>query len=101
MKTNHTPGPWYMATCNGKPSYDRIFGDSGIDVCQMLDIWEDPFPNYKANAKLIAAAPDLLEACMMAMQDTIMLLDETAEFTPENLKSTIEALSNAIKKATE
>ncbi len=49
MTSNHTPGPWY-ATDNGRdpPFVTDAHGD------EILASWE--------NARLIAAAPDLLDA---------------------------------------
>lgn len=41
---------------------------SGIGlICQMWDKFEEDFPNAEANARLIAAAPDLLAALRRAM----------------------------------
>jgi len=48
----------------------------------------------KADAKLIAAAPDLLEACHGALQ---ALIDDTR--SPRRIYQNIRALEQAIKKA--
>ena len=60
MKTNHTPGPWVLID-----SRETIWGDivikdteSGYDVCEINDY--EPNQATK-NARLIAAAPDLLK----------------------------------------
>lgn len=54
----HTPGPWRM----GKRAYDRaIYGQQGAEVASMLDLFHTPAESL-ANARLIAAAPDLLES---------------------------------------
>lgn len=59
-KATHTPGPW---RADGAV---RVQGD-GYDICRLCTI-----PIHKdeasalANARLIAAAPDLLEACWRA-----------------------------------
>jgi hypothetical protein len=57
MIAKHTPGPWsiYSITFKG---YHQIAGAQGGRVCQVLPFEDE----YKANARLIAAAPDLLEA---------------------------------------
>lgn len=73
----HTPGPWVYS-----PDYrydrDRTTGSEvvelvGYDVaseqspvigCEGIEAW---FPNAEANARLIAAAPDLLEALLEAI----------------------------------
>jgi hypothetical protein len=54
----------------------------------------------QANAKLIAAAPTMLEALKVALEDTEMLLNGDCEPTPDNLIATIEVIKNAINKAT-
>ena len=71
METKHTPGPWYY---NEYPyddpkatKFEIIYDDSignGIQY-PIADIQEldEQYGNAEANAKLIAAAPDLLEAC--------------------------------------
>lgn len=67
MTTKHTPGPWTMHHC---------FND-GAEVCAIAPVaWCGAASTYgasstqridaaeaRANARLIAAAPDLLEAC--------------------------------------
>lgn len=50
---NHTPGPWEAKGWLGRYVQHR---GSVVAVCQLED------QNTEANAKLIAAAPDLLEA---------------------------------------
>jgi len=57
MSAKHTPGPWsiYSITFKG---YHQIACAQGGRVCQVVPFKDE----YKANARLIAAAPDLLEA---------------------------------------
>ena len=68
MSTKHTPGPW--STGHGKAGQCRIYADSemhaiartygpdlnGIGLCELTG------PKNIADARLIAAAPDLLDA---------------------------------------
>lgn len=95
MEAKHTKGEWISS--GYRVDVDVADGLSGI--CEMSDWMEEC--EMKANAKLIAAAPELLEACIIAKIDTEMLLDGSADFTNENLLATIENLEKAIKKATE
>ena len=66
MTTQHTPGPWNFDEHNGKL---WITDDTGIGTIALLipepdkGIWDED----KANARLIAAAPELLEALKIAM----------------------------------
>jgi hypothetical protein len=54
MTTQHTPGPWKT---NGDPYVSTADGKRSIAFCDTRQAHED-----RANARLIAAAPDLLEA---------------------------------------
>ena len=53
MTTRHTPGPWVLANCNSKVI--RYNGVRYESVCTLSDT-----NDYQANARLIAAAPELL-----------------------------------------
>jgi hypothetical protein len=55
--TKHTPGPWHIGMKPGP----IIYGPSGEQVACLLPAMLDNQEN-KANARLIAAAPALLEA---------------------------------------
>lgn len=55
MSNKHTPGPWYSSP-NG--NYVRATGIHGWNICMI----EDQPPYTEANTKLIAAAPELLQA---------------------------------------
>jgi hypothetical protein len=59
----HTPGPWEL-----KPVHGGVPGRRAIYACNALGekfICAEPYD--EANARLIAAAPDLLEACKLAL----------------------------------
>jgi hypothetical protein len=62
-RTQHTPGPW-MASVNSIIVFAR-----GQDRICTLNSNETLFPKSEreANARLIAAAPELLEACKVAL----------------------------------
>ena len=80
-ETRHTPGPW--ATCN-----TTIYAvDDGEPVARCLDKeMHRAFPD----AQLIAAAPELLAACELALLD----MDSWGIFGPGR-----KAIETAIKKA--
>lgn len=66
MNTQHTPGPWLMVADLERGTFrvgrqDQRFGQSIIRVCTVTDQGNDE--EKTANARLIAAAPDLLAAC--------------------------------------
>jgi hypothetical protein len=52
-----------------------------------------------AHAALIAAAPELLKACELALKDTEMLLSGECDPTDDNYNATISVLMDAIRKA--
>ena len=61
QKQKHTPGPWYVLEtkhCVGGPLGPNGIG-SGIAMCGMRARTPE---EQEANARLIAAAPDLLDA---------------------------------------
>ena len=55
METKHTPGPWLYNDTTAQ--VHRLHSATIAEVCNH-DM------NREANARLIAAAPDLLEACI-------------------------------------
>jgi hypothetical protein len=69
MSAGHTPGPWSIRTLDG--SLGSIDAASGIQVAQAQEISvTDRNTGHLeriSNARLIAAAPELLEACRMAI----------------------------------
>jgi len=84
MKTKHTPGPW------------RVQNTSEIVFCDTILI-ADVYGVYKyrePNAKLIAAAPELLKACeqMCEVLERTAMYDKVGQSYYNGMK--------AIKKAT-
>lgn len=54
--TNHTPGPWRVSKLGGEP---MVYGPQGAQIVNMRDALVFADEN-EANARLIAAAPELL-----------------------------------------
>ena len=99
MTTKHTPGPWYVFHSAHRGRFDDdgpgafSIGDaqtaySANILCSRVQ-WPERAEEMKANARLIAAAPDLLEACRAAWWNSLDL--------PEPVR---EMLSAAIALAT-
>jgi hypothetical protein len=66
--SNHTPGPWLLSTYSHGPFKGRAAGvyvdegdDGENDICEIPQ-WCGAGDEQEANARLIAAAPDLLAA---------------------------------------
>jgi len=94
----HTPGPWRIdnhAQILGKSDF---VGESVLGRVYCGDIFpNDELPECTANAKLISAAPELLEACKMAFDN----MRNGESKTRYRLITCLNALDEAIKKATE
>lgn len=94
----HTPGPWQTFEPDMEhPSRARVGALDG-----QVDIYNAPLTREtEANARLIAAAPDLLEACKDAVVDITDFADPNGEFefTPEGARSLINRLNRAIARA--
>jgi len=55
--SKHTPGPWALSS-----GASHVIAACGGGICK-LDSIHGAYQDQAANARLIAAAPDLLEAC--------------------------------------
>jgi hypothetical protein len=89
----HTPGPWTIsAVCT-----DEIIGEGGILVARAIQYGHDIIISHEerfSNARLIAAAPDLLEALIWAL-DALENLGITIEEMPETIIKARLAISKA------
>lgn len=88
MSAKHTPGPWNVSVDGYIESTDSI-------IASLCDETESSY----ANASLIAAAPDLLEAL-----DTLLLVVGLTAFKHEGQRKVLEEAADlarsAIAKAT-
>lgn len=64
MTTTHTPGPWFVAETDDNEGYPEtvIRAMDGVAGVSVAVDFPKIFGMRDANARLIAAAPDLLEA---------------------------------------
>lgn len=95
--TTHTPGPW---AASQNSVYWQINGPDGAivgDVCG-TSVWATA-EEEAANARLIAAAPELLEACDMARIVLAGIPCKTKQ-QRQLLQDTFDALTKASQKAT-
>ena len=88
MSSAHTPGPWYWAdnVPEAPPTYCAIVDSAGFTIA-------DPSPMSEADARLIAAAPELLAALRWA-------LDQIEDDLDFDHQAALEAAKAAISKAT-
>ena len=93
----HTEGEWVVKP---NPSDSKKYGiwsqhpTRGTSLIAMAHMDFMTEEEFKSNAKLIAAAPDLLEACNGALQ---AFKDDTR--SPRRIQANINAIERAIKKA--
>src|SRR6185437_9026955 len=101
--TKHTPGPWtanWSTATNGGPERGW-FVESESDRYAYGAIAELPDGREEANARLIAAAPELLEVCkglLAAIRDRFPGIEKQVE-TAAGLQSEYHCAVAAIAKA--
>ena len=103
MPNKHKPGPWH---CGNRDNWWRIYDENGFYIAAARD--PSPAPNHKAdgfdieeaNARLIAAAPDLL-AALEAARDVLELANRYFPKSVQNRDtfSLLNTLANAVKPA--
>ena len=106
MIPEHTPGPWRTHPGSAVSSWNVRADDLTIAFCPTNTSWGDltrrvDEPHAKANARLIAAAPDLLDACeAIAAEASIAQSPEGDDILVIELtRSEIDMLRAAIAKA--
>ncbi len=107
MKAKHTPGPWYALRGQRNISIRHKTGDRLLPMVNVASVrgqfpTDCPYGSSEANARLIAAAPELLDAL-------IALLNVAPSKAPgaglivgaeEKHANALQAARAAIKKAT-
>lgn len=68
-KNGHTPGPWHVHV-------DRVFCDNDKVIAEIFSTFRG---SHEANARLIAAAPAMLDALKLAYS---MLVDDETQNDP-------------------
>ena len=101
MQTQHTPGPWYVF----HSAYRGRFDDDGPGAFSIGDAptarsanilcsryeWPERAEEMKANAHLMAAAPDLLESLRLMVD----LVELVVPFEGETLRRARAAIAKA------
>ena len=82
---SHTPAPWFIVdnVPEAAIGYRAIVDDEGTTIC-------DPSPMGEANARLIAAAPDLLNALNATFEALLM-----CEAPRGKLEKVLQAINTA------
>ena len=95
--SGHTPGPWRLERPPGPRSVHDITGDD-YDIIGATDWCVCEAIGNAADARLIAAAPDLLEALHGCLEQCVARYDERRGSRPTD-KFEIEAARAALAKA--
>lgn len=95
MSGQHTPGPWAIVEDRSPSSLEVFGGGAAIaELWRRADVVKE-----KADARLIAAAPDLLEALQMGVSETLDYIQRNHLSGAENNHWIAQAKA-AIAKAT-
>lgn len=93
MKTQHTPGPWHVGI---KQAEKIVYDSTGWAVANATVYHgENDAEQVKANARLIAAAPELLDALQTAAMALIGYTHRN-----EIIENALDSARAAIAKAT-
>lgn len=90
MSAEQTPGPWVVYLCEGRPQAILPAGRTG-DVCEF-----SAAPT-EADAKLIAAAPELLAAARLAVRMLWAEARSHLESGDVQRRTFVEPIEGAIK----
>jgi hypothetical protein len=99
MTSKHTPGPWIWQN-----DWLGLYGKDGEDVLPYSDYEGMAIPDWyhteepKANARLIASAPDLLEA-LIVLHQRLEQLDASGD-AGRMVEDEVEIARAVIAKAT-
>ena len=70
---SHTPGPWHLSGGEGRPPLTICANKVGLGMVGIADVYYGDFPEVDtANARLMSAAPELLES----LKDCLFLLEK-------------------------
>ena len=97
--SKHTPGPWFIGDANIPSEYTHGIHAGDFIVADLCDDAHTP-ETRKANASLIAAAPELLEALQLAKFGLeAMIEDENCGNSFIAVALTLDKINFAIAKA--
>lgn len=104
MENLHTPGPWKVVRTEQHPQNENeaVTFIQTPKLCYDLSFVKGILTQeeHEANARLIAAAPELLEACQLLSDELIKSKSMTESDKIRGAYNAINKASKAIQKAT-
>ena len=94
----HTPGPWTFEPADTDEPFDFVVVNKQYSIAGVIG----GLPEVKANARLIATAPDLLTSAKNMMTLLAEVWDELPGLVaggPDSVNAAADALADAITKA--
>lgn len=97
-RTTHTPGPWAVNPAVAR--VDAFVSNGAVPICQMLwpTAWRTE-AETDANARLVAAAPDLLQELKIARRYIAIQRNDLGEVLNDDAVTDLERIDAAIAKA--
>lgn len=107
-KATYTPGPWRVFNGRSIHAPNHALGNPSSAVAFAITGTKEFFPEIEANARLIAAAPEMLDALVEIIVSLQITCGDFLVVNPSGKESTIEAAfakefekaNDAINKAT-
>ncbi len=96
MVTKHTPGPWWIEPSEYDLAPFDILGATDPNGTSWPVSYVAPLAEAEANARLIAAAPDLLDARQFALDSEESTLGDGGSILGDEIRDVLRA---AIAKA--
>ena len=90
-KQNYTPGPWAFDS-----AHDQVIVESGFGNVAIAETYGE---DWEANARLIAAAPEMLEALQLVVERLSTYVHKMNVKNNFHEKVAMEAARTAIMKA--
>ena len=101
-ETKHTPGLWKAGGIHIQTERECVVASCYEDDCRSKDWRPEDYEECLANARLIAAAPDLLQACELvvgAERQAVAALNDAGLPCPADLGLAAEKARAALAKA--
>jgi len=97
--TTHTPGPWLVDYRDANGSKVVITRES-VPICAVHPkVQTHGLPTAEPNARLIAAAPEMLEALKTAQAEIVCSIGYMSAMARKNFQAVLDQINAALKKA--